>query len=73
MNLENHNQQMSDSDMIFTQISAGNFDDYKMAEAAVAMLYVPDKTISRAGIAHALDRLERHYAGAIAATKEPPA
>ena len=51
----------ADSDMIFTQVSSGDFDDYKMAESLVCMLYVPDMTISRAGISDALKRLERHY------------
>lgn len=50
-----------DSDMIFTQVTSGDFDDYKMAERLVCMLYVPDMTVSRAGISHALSRLERHY------------
>jgi hypothetical protein len=50
-----------DSDMIFTQISTGHFDDYKMAESAVVMLYVTDMSISRDGISNALKRLESHY------------
>ena len=55
-------QQMSDSDTIFTQISSGDFDDFKMAEQTVVMLYVVDMSFSRAGISHALKRLERFYA-----------
>jgi hypothetical protein len=57
---ESYEQQMKDSDMIFTQISSGDFSlaDY---EAAICMLYVPDMSISRSGISHALKRLERHY------------
>lgn len=51
----------ADSDMIFTQISTGNFDDYAMAERAICLLYVPDLTITRAGIAHAAKRLEKFY------------
>jgi len=51
-----------DSDMIFTQISTGNFDDYQIAQRAIVLLYLPDRTISRAGISHALQRLERFYA-----------
>lgn len=61
--METVEQQQKDSDMIFTQISSGDFDDFKMAESAVLMLYVMDQTISRAGISHALKRLERHYKG----------
>ncbi len=52
---------MRDSDIVFTAISTGDFDDYKMSEQAVVMLYVPDMSISRAGISHALKRLERFY------------
>lgn len=55
-------QQQADSDMIFTQISTGNFDDYKMAEELIVLLYIPDMTISRAGISHAMVRLQRFYA-----------
>lgn len=55
-------EMISDSDMIFTQVSTGDFDDYKMAERLIVMLYVPDMTISRAGISHAMKRLERFYA-----------
>lgn len=51
-----------DSDMVFTAVSTGYFDDYKMAERAVVMLYVHDMSVSRAGISHALKRLERFYA-----------
>lgn len=51
-----------DSDMVFTAVSTGDFDDYKMAEQAAVMLYVPDMSVSRAGISHALKRLERFYA-----------
>lgn len=59
---ETYEQQMQDSDTIFTQISNGDFDDFKMAEQAVVMLYVMDMSFSRAGISHALKRLERFYA-----------
>ena len=57
---ETYEQQMKDSDMIFTQISSGDFSlaDF---EEAICMLYIPDMTISRSGISHALKRLERHY------------
>lgn len=51
-----------DSDTIFTAVSTGDFDDYQMAEQAVVMMYVTDRTFSRAGISHALKRLERFYA-----------
>lgn len=51
-----------DSDMVFTAISSGDFDDYVMAERAVVMLYVTDMSVSRAGILDALDRLKLFYA-----------
>lgn len=51
-----------DSDMIFTQITSGDFPTIELAEAAVVQLYLPDMTISRQGISHALGRLDRHYA-----------
>lgn len=57
---ESYDQQMKDSDMIFTQISTGDFNSDSF-EMAVVMLYVPDMSISRAGISHALKRLEQHY------------
>ena len=59
--------------MVFTAVSTGDFDDYKMAEQAVVMLYVPDMSVSRAGISHALKRLERFYAERSNAAHEPTA
>ena len=56
-------QQTTDSDMIFTAISTGDFDDFQQAEQAVVMLYAMDMSFSRSGISHALKRLERHYNG----------
>jgi hypothetical protein len=55
-------QQTQDSDMIFKAISSGAFYSYKEAEMAIALLYIPDMSISRSGISHALKRLEKHYA-----------
>ena len=57
---ENYEQQMSDSDMIFKQISTGDFENFEDAEKAL-VLYVFDMTISRSGISHALGRLKRYY------------
>jgi len=59
---ETYENQMKDSDMIFTQISSGDFESYGEAERLIVVLYVPDMSISRAGISHAMKRLERHYA-----------
>lgn len=51
-----------DSDMVFTAISTGNFDNFEMAQQAVFVFYIPDMSISGPGISHALKRLERFYA-----------
>jgi len=61
METEQKTIQMKDSDMIFTQITTGNFDNFEQVSHAVFMLYIPDMSISRAGISHALKRLEKHY------------
>ena len=58
---ETYEQQMKDSDTVFTAVSTGNYVSYTEAQQVVVMLYVPDMTISRAGISHALVRLEKHY------------
>ena len=58
---ESMEQMMKDSDRIFTIISTANYDDYSQAEQAVVMFYVLDKSFSRAGISHALSRLELFY------------
>lgn len=57
---ETIDQQMKDSDMIFTQIS-GVFDSKDEATRAVLMLYAPDMSISRAGISHVLGRIQKDY------------
>ena len=59
---ETYEQQMKDSDMIFTAVTSGDFSNYKEAERVVVMGYVMDMSVSRAGISHALKRLEKHYA-----------
>jgi hypothetical protein len=58
---ENHENQKRDSDIIFTAISTGDFDNFEQARRAVVMLYVTDMSFSRAGISLALVRLERFY------------
>ena len=58
---ETHKKQMEDSDIIFTAISTGSFGDFKQAQEAVVMFYVTDMSFSRAGISHALKRLEKFY------------
>jgi len=64
MSNETLDQQTKDSDMVFTAISTGAFDSFEEANRAVVMFYVTDMSVSRAGISHALKRLERHYASA---------
>jgi hypothetical protein len=53
--------QTKDSEMIVTQITSGGFQTYEEVERLIVMLYVPDMTISRAGISHALGRLKKLY------------
>ena len=58
---ETYEQQMKDSNMIFTQISTSAIDNFQDANSLLMTIYIPDMTISRAGISHALKRLEKHY------------
>lgn len=58
---ETYEQQMRDSDMIFTQIMTERFDNWNDVNRAVVLRYVLDMNISRAGISHALKRLEKQY------------
>lgn len=62
MTRETLENQMKDSEMIVNQITSGNFQTYEEAEQLIVMLYVPDMTISRAGISHAMGQLKKHYA-----------
>ncbi len=59
---ETPEQQSQDSDMIFAQITSGDFQSYAEAQDAVVAIYIPDMTVSRAGISHAMKRLEGHFA-----------
>ncbi len=58
---ETYEQQMKDSNMIFTQITTAFYDNFETANRTIAMLYIPDMTISRAGISHALKRIEQYF------------
>lgn len=58
---ETYEDQMKDSDMIFTQVSSAAYDTFDEANRVIVMLYVTDMSISRAGISHALKRLEEFY------------
>ena len=59
--LETPEQQEKDAQMIVKQILSGWFEDYHQAERAITEVYIPDPTISRAGISLALKRLKWHY------------
>lgn len=61
MNKETYENQTKDSDTIFTAISTSGAIDFKDAEKMVVMMYVMDMSFSRAGISHALKRLEKFY------------
>ena len=52
--------QQKDSDMIFNQIHQA-FDNMDEAKSAIVAFYVTDMSISRAGISHAIGRLEQYY------------
>ena len=58
---ESMEQMIKDSDHIFTTISTANYDNYFQAERAIVLFYVLDRSFSRAGISHALSRLELFY------------
>ena len=60
MSDETYEKQMSDSDIIFTAVS-NSADNMEEANRMVVMAYVMDMEFSRAGISHALKRLENHY------------
>jgi len=58
--METYEQQTKDSNIIFTQITSADFT-LDEAKRAIVMLYIPDMSVSRAGISHALKRLEQYY------------
>jgi hypothetical protein len=58
--METFEQMMKDSDMIFKQITSGDFNNIDQIKHLIATLYIPDMGISRSGISHALKRLEEH-------------
>ena len=59
--VESYEQQMKDSDMIFTRITSGSFNNFEEARRALNAFYIYDMSISRSGICHALKRIERFY------------
>ncbi len=58
---ETHEQQIKDSNIIFTAISTAGYDNFEQAQRMVVIGYVTDMSFSRSGISHALKRLEKHY------------
>jgi hypothetical protein len=58
---ETYEQQMADSDRIFTMLHEVAFENIEELRAAVVVLFIYDLSYSRAGISHALKRLEQHY------------
>ena len=58
---ETFRKQEEDSNMIFNQITHGDFPTWELAEQALVTIYIPDMTISRAGISHAMKRLQKFY------------
>ena len=61
METEAHDKMIEDSDCIFTAVSTGAFNNITEAKQIVVMAYAPDLSFSRAGIIHALKRLEEFY------------
>ena len=57
---ESYEQQTKDSDMIFKQISTSAIDNFVDAEKLL-VTYIMDMSISRAGISHARERLQKFY------------
>lgn len=58
---ETYEDQQRDSHIIFKAITSGDFNTFEEAQRVVAMLYVPDMSISRSGIAKALGKLKVYY------------
>lgn len=58
--IENYENQIKDSDMIFKQISTSAVDNFENAEQLLLM-YIFDMSISRSGISHARGRLKKFY------------
>lgn len=61
MTAETPEAQQRDSDTIYLQITTGDFPTLEEAKIALSLFYIPDPSISRAGICHALKRLEQYY------------
>jgi hypothetical protein len=62
MTEETCKKQMRDSDIIFIAITSGDFVNFEKVQQTVEIKYLTDLSFSRAGIYHALKRLEKYYA-----------
>ncbi len=51
---------MEDSDRVFNTLS-DSMESMQQARNAITALYMPDLSYSRAGLCHAIKRLERHF------------
>jgi len=58
---ETYENQMRDSDIIFTAISTSGAKNFEEANRMITMAYIMDLSVSRSGISHALGRLEKYY------------
>jgi hypothetical protein len=58
---EDLRQQLKDSDLVFNLITGGKFETLEEAKIAVITMFLPDQSISRSGISHAVGRLEKYY------------
>jgi len=58
---ETYEKQMKDSNTIFTIISTSGAKNFHEANRIVVAGFIVDRTYSRAGISHALKRLEKFY------------
>jgi hypothetical protein len=52
---------LADSDQVFEAITTSGFETIEEAKQCLVVMYMPDLSFSRAGISHALKRLEAHY------------
>ena len=58
---EPYDQQMKDSDNIFSVLTTSAFKTEKEALQALVIMYIPDLTYSRSGISHAEKRIKQHF------------
>ena len=54
-------QQQKDSDTIFNHVTSCRLESMEEANRAIMLFYVPDMSVSRAGICHALKRIQKYF------------